>query len=127
MTATIPALDIRKRLGRTLWEAPMAFGPDGWTYRHKYKQGRVIVTAAPAPEDPDGAEDWWHASISWADEMPSYQDMVRLHQAVWPGGWAYQVMAPATDHVNIHNYALHLWGRPDGRAVLPNFGIYGTI
>jgi hypothetical protein len=127
MTATIPALDIRRRLGRDQWHVPRPFGPDGWMFDHKTRRGRVIVTASPAPDEPDGSPDWWHASIAWADAMPGYQDLADLHRAVWPNGWSYQLFAPPESHVNIHAHALHLWGRPDGSAQLPNFGIYGTI
>jgi hypothetical protein len=127
MSGTIPALDIRRRLGRTSWHAPRPFGPDGWVFDHKTRHGRVIVTAAPAPDAEDGAPDWWHASIAWRDSLPTYDDLVTLHSAVWPDGWSYQMFAPPSAHVNIHPNALHLWGKPDGGAELPNFGIYGTI
>jgi hypothetical protein len=39
--------------------------------------------------------------------------------------WAYQVFAPPADHINLHNFALHLWGRLDGKPVLPDF-TFGT-
>lgn len=122
MTSTIDALGIRRRLGREIWSAPDRFGPDGWTFRGLATPARIIVTAA----DHDGAE-WWHASIS-RPAMPTYADLVRLHRAVWPNGWAYQVFAPPADHVNIHSTALHLWGAPDRQPPrLPNFGALGTI
>ena len=89
----------------------------------KGEPASVIVTCAPQD---DGLE-WIHASIS-RDFMPSYEDLVTLHTSVWKGrGWAYQVFAPASDHVNIHEFALHLWGRRDGQPALPNFGAGGTI
>jgi hypothetical protein len=37
------------------------------------------------------------------------------------------VFAPPSEHVNIHDHALHLWGRLDGARVLPDFGRFGTI
>jgi hypothetical protein len=37
------------------------------------------------------------------------------------------MFAPPAEHVNIHERALHLWGRVDGSPVMPNFGVYGTI
>ncbi|MCW2757013.1 MAG: hypothetical protein JWO46_759, partial [Nocardioidaceae bacterium] len=55
-------------------------------------------------------------------------DLVYLHHAVWGStGWSYQVFAPAEDHVNIHSFALHLWGHLDGSPALPNFGYMGSI
>lgn len=74
---------------------------------------------------------WWlHASLSYpanTDHMPSYDDLVLLHKATWVDGWSYQVMAPASDHVNITVNVLHLWGKLDGHAELPHFGAFGTI
>jgi hypothetical protein len=46
---------------------------------------------------------------------------------VFGHGWSYQVFAPPSQHVNIHEHALHLWGRVDGTNVLPSFGVLGTI
>lgn len=86
---------------------------------------RVIVSIGAYPGGP--TDEWMHASLSLQDQMPTYDDLVLLHKAVWPDGWAYQVFAPPEHHINIHAYALHLWGRPDGRAELPNFGENGTI
>jgi len=123
--STIDGLELRKRLDRKIWGVPETWGPDGWridTIRGPH--GRIIVTAdAPKPE----FEGWIHASISRKDEVPSYDDLVMLHKAVWPNGYAYQAFVPPSMHVNIHPYALHLWGRHDGAAVLPEFGKYGTI
>jgi hypothetical protein len=78
--------------------------------------GSVIVTAATH----DGRE-WTHASIAWKDRMPTYEDVKSLYQAVFAGGYAYMVFPPPEEHVNIHNYALHLWGRQDGQPALPRF------
>jgi hypothetical protein len=84
--------------------------------------GSVIVTQA----DHDGVE-WVHASIA-RRKMPDYADLVALKEATWgPDGYAYQVFAGAAEHVNIHERALHLWGRADGARALPAFGQWGTI
>lgn len=100
---------------------------------------RIIVSVGPDAEwileTPDPETDevpydrWWiHTSISRPHEMPSYDDLTILHAAVFgPTGWSYQVFAPRSEHVNIHAYALHLWGKPDGAKVLPNFGALGSI
>lgn len=123
MTSFRP-LDIRRSLGKHDWGIPREFGPDGWIFDNRDGQSRIIISAGPHPD----SGEWWHASISHTTWMPSYDELVLLHKAVWgTTGWAYQVFAPSTDHVNIHSFALHLWGRPDGSAILPNFGIDGTI
>ena len=117
MATTVDPLRVRSVMGRDEWGVPHEFGPDGWRLTHRYDTASVIVTAA---EFDDGA--WVHASIARADELPTYGDLTRLHAAVWGhDGYAYQVFAPVSEHVNIHEYALHLWGRADGRPALPEF------
>ena len=129
MTTSFRPLDIRKRLGKDDWEVPRQFF-DGWVFDRFDGSSRIIITCGPAPDDPQGdnsVDNWFHASISRREVMPSYDDLALLHHAVWPDGYAYQVFAPPSAHINIHPYALHLWGRPDGAIVLPNFGAMGTI
>lgn len=110
------ALGIRQRLGKLLWGVPHRFGPDGWMFDRAEHTGRIIVTCAPHEGD-----DWVHASISYPTRMPQYEDLKMLHQAVFGDSWAYQIFAPSSEHVNIHEFALHLWGRVDGKPGLPNF------
>lgn len=119
---TVSGLKLRKVLGREEWLPPVPFGPDGWRMLHQNGSASVIVTAA----DFDGVE-YIHASVADSDEMPTYWDLALLHKAVFKDGYAYQVFAPPVQHVNIHPNALHLWGRADGAAVLPEFGLAGTI
>lgn len=122
---TLDGLGIRKRLGRADWGAPDEFGPDGWTFvsRVPTDPGRIIVTAW----DHDDGHPWIHASISRADRMPDYADLKLLHEAIWPNGYAYQVFVPPSEHVNIHDQALHLWGRADNTPAFPPFDFGGTI
>lgn len=110
---TIDALRIRAVLGRKTWTVPRPFGEDGWHLTRIDGGARVVVTVY-SNED-DGTE-WIHASMSHPDSDPTYAELQLLHRAVWGrGGWAYQVFAPAEAHVNLHDHALHLWGRQDGR------------
>lgn len=128
MSTSIPILKIRKLLGRTEWGVPEEFGPEGWMIKHLRENSRIIITVGPSP-DPDFPGEWLHASISHADRMPDYSDLKMLHAAVWSGteGWAYQVFAPPSDHVNFAEHALHLWGQLNGAKRLPNFGVLGMI
>lgn len=119
----VDALRIRQALGRRWWGPPEPFdvpglhlGPYGWVIPHKAANGHVIVT--PSVEDD---EEWIHASMAFEDRLPTYDEMKLLHRAVFGDGWAYQVFAPPAEHVNIHANALHLFGRLDGAAVLPDF------
>ncbi len=117
MSTSFAPLELRRRLGRGDWATPVPFGPDGWKIVHLGGNSSVIVTCA----DQDDGLDWIHASIAHTDRMPTYADLKLLHAAVFGDGWAYQVFAPPSDHVNIHEYALHLWGRADGKPALPDF------
>lgn len=94
MTTSFDILAIRRSLGRDLWGLPEPFGPDGWlmnsTGKYASEQGRIIITSGPAP---DSDEDWWHASIS-RPTMPTYDDLVKLHRAVWGDGWGVPMLRP---------------------------------
>lgn len=117
MTTSFNPLLVRRVLGRENWAAPLAHGPDGWAFRNFDGDGSVIISCATH----DDGNEWVHASIAWRSHMPTYADLKLLHRAVFDGGWAYQVFAPPDDHVNIHEHALHLWGRLDGKPALPDF------
>jgi hypothetical protein len=122
--ATVDGLQLRAILGRREWQPPERFGPDGWQIVRNDRAISIIVSAAPE----DDGTDWIHASIARHDgTMPTYDDLQLLHKAVFADGWAYQVFAPTADHVNIHQHALHLFGRTDGQQAIPNFGRFGTI
>lgn len=118
----LPALRIRNRLGRNRFEPPTEFGPTGWKFdpRPGYDT-RVIVTHYDYNTDAE----WIHASISLPDRMPTYDDLKHLHQAVFEDRWAYQVFTPSENHVSIHEFALHLFGRLDGEPSLPDFAMGG--
>jgi hypothetical protein len=120
--SALDGLGTRRRLGRNVWAAPVPFGPAGWILPSKTDPGQIIVTAAHH----DGFE-WVHASIAYRDRMPTYDEMRAMHAAVYPRGWAYEVFAPPAQHINIHEYARHLWGRLDNSPALPNFGALGSI
>jgi hypothetical protein len=120
---SVDGLRLRRVFGWERYLVPEPFGPDGWQMVERDRSGSVIVTCAHH----DGAE-WVHASIAKVDRLPAYAELTTLRAAVWgDDGWAYQVFAPPSSHVNIHEFALHLWGRLDGQAVLPNFGSGGSI
>ena len=124
MTRSVDGLRLRKTLGRKVWCPAEPFGPDGWKMVDILGTRSVIVTAAEI----DGVE-FIHASIAYSDRvtLPTYDDLKILHQAAFNGGYAYQVFAPPSAHINIHPTALHLWGRVDGMPILPEFGSGGTI
>jgi hypothetical protein len=123
----INGLTLRARLDRKRWAVPEPHGCCGWRVDNLLRNRRVIVTGDHASESEEGVN-WVHASISRKADMPTYDDLALLHRAVFgEEGWAYQVFAPARQHINIHEHVLHLFGRADGERVLPDFGRHGTI
>lgn len=116
MSTSIDILRIRKTLGTKTWFPPKQYGPDGWHLTSRSLAWTVIVSAG----DWDGVE-YIHASIAGFDELPSYSQLKELHQAVFGDGYSYMVFPPPEHHVNIQPHALHLYGRLDGTASLPEF------
>lgn len=117
---------MRKRLDRHFkgcFGVAEPFGPDGWVFLGR-SGSHVIVSCSAGFED---GQEWVHASISHADRMPTYEDLTALHDSVFGNAPAYQCFVPATEHVNLHEFCLHLWGRADGTPTLPNFAPNGTI
>lgn len=106
----------------------MPFG-EAWMFDARDGR-RVVASWWPADLDLDGdfGCDWIHASISGAmGTMPTYADLKLLHRAVFEEGHAYQVFVPTAEHINLRENVLHLWGRADGKPVLPDFGRFGSI
>jgi hypothetical protein len=123
VTGSLYPLAIRKRLGPDEFGPPREFGPDGWLF---HGVGRtVIVSVAPWP----GHGEWVHGSVARPNSMPTYDDLVLLHHAALAGRFAIQVFSPPEEHINLHEYALHLWARLDGTrpSGLPNFGALGSV
>lgn len=139
MSTSLNALSIRRWLndlddqpGR-VWSIPEEFGPDGWRFMAvdgEQQVAEVLTTVADHEiMGSDAAKvGIIHASIVVLARMPTYEEMVLLHKAVFgEKRWSYQVFAPSVQHVNIHGGALHLWGRFDGEPMMFNFGHVGTI
>lgn len=126
MTASFSGLEVRRRLGRNDWAPPEQYGPDGWYFKRTDGSATIIVSVADHEED---RVEWLHASMARPTFMPDYEDLVLLHHAVFGDGFAFQVFVPRSEHVNLHQFALHLWGRLDGKRPegIPDFGRFGTI
>lgn len=128
-SASLDGLLIRRRMGRKDWSTPKQFGitgDGGWALHNLHEHGSIIVTSGIFVADSD--TEWAHASIAFNDRDPTYSELKRLHAAVWgDNGWAVQIFPPDSDHVNIHNHALHLWGRLDGARFTPDFAPTGSI
>lgn len=127
MTLDVAAVHAVLTLDR--WRPARPFGPAGVVIDSisdsPRSRARVIITDGPH-DDPE--VDWRHASMSRPLRNPDYDDLVLLKAAAWgDDGYAYQVFPARSEHVNIHEHALHLWGTPTGERLLPAFGANGSI
>jgi hypothetical protein len=121
----VNGLHLRRDLGRKQWAPAEEFGCCGWII-HGVAGGYRSTVRVSGDHQSDSVN-WIHASIGQYGHMPSYEDLQLLHRAVFRDGWAYEVFAPSTDHINIHSFVRHLFGRADGARALPDFGRFGTI
>jgi|KBSSwiStaDraftv2_1062776.scaffolds.fasta_scaffold182936_3 hypothetical protein len=102
--------------------------PKGWTVIGRWGDGfqirqnggglRVLVDC----EFKDDGKPWLHVSYSRKDWTPSHADTVMVKADFIGERYAYAVMPPSSQYVNIHAHCLHLWAcmEGDGR-VLPEF------
>lgn len=121
---SIDLVDIRHKLGST-WKEATPLGEDSFVFDGPFR--RIIISIDPV-SDPEHV--WIHASVSYVDNpnrIPSYADLKQMHAAVFGDGHAYQCFVPPSEHINITNNVLHLFGRLDGEPALPPFGRESTI
>lgn len=66
----------------------------------------VISSGSLHPESPD----WEHVSVSTSARCPTWEEMCLVKDLFWmPEELVIQFHAPASKHINIHKYCLHLW------------------
>ena len=59
-------------------------------------------------------EGWEHVSVSRNSRVPSYDDMDEIKREFWDDDQTVmQLHVPLDDHVNHHEYCLHLWRPTD--------------
>lgn len=53
---------------------------------------------------------WEHASVSFPDRCPTWEEMCALKSALWDeDACVVQFHPPRSDYVNFHPHCLHLW------------------
>jgi hypothetical protein len=72
------------------------------------RQPGPLLVMIDCTEKGDG-KFWTHISMSYADSLPSYHDMVSVKRLFLPGRKAIQVFPKESEHVSIHDHCLHLW------------------
>jgi hypothetical protein len=102
----------------TTWRLSMNPRTDGQAW-HNATGLRVIWSIAVEQD----RRPWLHVSASRSHEVPGYYDMVEVHRHfVGPDRYGYEVRAPATRHVNLNPYVLHMFTvLDDGPEPLPDF------
>jgi len=115
-------------MGNTLhlavpWNAPPA--PNGWAVAEirrdggLYKNWRKNLTAILSCEIAGGKR-WLHLSVSHRDRVPNWQELREAKGAFLGDVYAYQVIPPKAQYVNIDPRVLHLFHCLDG-PVMPEF------
>jgi len=62
-------------------------------------------------------EGWDHVSVSLPSRTPTWAEMDRIKRMFFrPDEVAMQLHVAVTDHINVHNYTLHLW-RPTNQTI----------
>jgi hypothetical protein len=109
------------------WEPHRGFPGYAWTNTlvGSPMRGVSVMLSAGVEEDGRG---WLHVSLSRAGRIPSWEDCCVV-KALFIGEerWAYQVLAPRSEHFTLPDgpgrlgKVLHLWAPLDGEPRLPNF------
>lgn len=116
-----PARDILKLVRPLLGQAQLLTGPiiDPRCMQPTWRGSGLLVLAS-VEKKPDGYP-WYHVSFSRADRVPDYGDTLLVRRAMFrPDALAVMVFPPAQEHVNIHEFCLHLWQRVSTERLLPD-------
>ena len=63
---------------------------------------------------------WEHVSVSRANRCPNWLEMEQIKRAFYADDeTAVQFHVPASEHINLHPYCLHLWRPADGALPRP--------
>jgi hypothetical protein len=95
---------------------------DGSAFRGRLGGRRFFVIVSDALEA-DGNR-WRHVSVSaGSGPLPTWGELEVIRTLFIGDRFAYQVHAPAAEHVNLHPGVLHLWARhgDDAGRALPDF------
>jgi len=63
---------------------------------------------------------WEHVSVSLPDRCPTWEEMDAVKRLFWDDSeTVVQFHVARSEHINMHDYCLHLWRRSDGRIPQP--------
>ena len=79
---------------------------DGITYKSK-SRGLIVIQSVSIELD---GKEWMHTSYSRKNRMPTYEDTIFIKENfIGNDIKAIMVFPKKEEHVNIHEYCLHLW------------------
>jgi hypothetical protein len=111
------ALEYLPRILLPSWhEIPGQRNPSGSMYQRN-DGFRVIVSASIE----DDGKRWLHASCSYPDHIPSWDDVKVMKTCFVGDRAAYMVFPPKSKYVNLHPFVLHLFAPLDNSNLLPDF------
>ena len=107
------------------WPIERAMGKAAAEYMRAWEHNGLFIIASAAEYD-DGRE-WLHVSVSRKSRVPSYDDLTRIKRDfIGDDKKAVLVLPEKKNHVNIHDYCLHLFYSAENP--LPEFSAgLGTI
>lgn len=63
-------------------------------------------------------QQWLHLSVSHPHKNPSWHTIKEVKELFMPKDkYAIQMIAPKSEHINIHEHCFHLWMRLDGPTI----------
>ena len=92
--------------------APLQHWPD--PAKHAHLAGRFVVRSkidrAEMTVIATTGKDWDHVSVSRRNRTPNWPEMCQIKSLFFkPDETAMQLHVPEKDHINDHEYCLHLW------------------
>ena len=80
--------------------------------------GRELIIMANTANALSGG--WEHVSVSLSSRPPNWQEMCFVKDLFWESEeCVVQFHVPASKHINLHPYTLHMWRRPGREFELP--------
>ena len=94
--------EIRKQTGLLITDEGND-GLAGWLFLHGAKGKPAVFVVS-------WGGDWEHVSVSYANRVPTWEEMCRVKDMFWnEEECVVQYHPPKSEYVNLHPYCLHLW------------------
>lgn len=95
--------------------------PVGAMYGAFHIWGLFIISSGPC-EAGDATGGWEHVSVSLPKRTPTWAEMCFVKDLFFEEGeTVIQLHPPKSQHINIHEFCLHLWRNANGEQQLPPF------